>query len=497
MKKTRIFIFLVPALLLGALFSAAETNRLQLPVRAFLGEERLDTIDRHNLKLFVNGEPREITGFLKKEKSIGQFTERGRAFILSFNLIEYSKKTADAVSYIITEILDSTDILFILTPLKVYRIDISRNKLKLVQDVENLVKTDSKLYNNTRARDEKKLDNRLHGLMHILRHPFQSPGIYVGTLSFLQTYPVEFVNYCRQFLIPGLRQYRKVAADLGVREGDRWCLHFQQRELYSIFYKTIGIVRTIQSSLVSGPYGNKRLSRALSPMEDFLTKDKDLVESFCNTMLDGHINYNSILYGRTSGKGVLPGYTMFSIFETLLQKGSVASGGKSCDTFTPLQAVKVISENKDHYYELQFDFNGKIETKNIQLELKEKKNTLRYKKKFDSKEIAAFVDYISRDKVKINGAIQVEDRLLFSIDTYKRRKEKEQEYGVLKVSIQLFDEEGTNVYNSVRTMRALKKSVSISHTFPGEHYGNFKLVITVNDLLANSITTEEKEIVID
>ena len=125
-------------------FTAEEDTRLTLPVRVFEGKQPVTNLQGKDFHLIINHQQQEI---LKAEKKITSLDQRpdflGRNFVLSFHMTEYGNQVEEAISYFVTEILDTTDLLILMTPLKIYRINVSPNKGKMRADIERLVRQDS------------------------------------------------------------------------------------------------------------------------------------------------------------------------------------------------------------------------------------------------------------------------------------------------------------------------------------------------------------------
>jgi hypothetical protein len=94
--------------------------------------------------------------------------------------------------------------------------------------------------------------------------------------------------------------------------------------------------------------------------------------------------------------------------------------------------------------------------------------------------------------VEIGDFVMENNTLHFVLHSFQ--KDQENKYGVLKVRVSLHDGQNTAVYKSENTLRAAKERVSISIPLPEEYRGEFRLLISVFDLLANTVASYEHNI---
>lgn len=95
--------------------------------------------------------------------------------------------------------------------------------------------------------------------------------------------------------------------------------------------------------------------------------------------------------------------------------------------------------------------------------------------------------------VKIENFTTNKKQIGFSISNFKMVKKGGKTFGVLKVSVLAFDKTGKLAYKTGNLLNSVKKSISIKLP-PVYLNGNFKLYITVRDLIGESSTIFEKEV---
>lgn len=477
--------------------------RLQVPFRITEGIYQYKPLSKNQVKLSINGQPRKIIALHEQEKSIAHKPELGRSFILSFHIGEYNKTVTDTVSYFVTDVLNYSDMLFVLTPLNVFRIDVSRNKLKMIEDIETLVKKECENYNRKRLQVERTLEGELNKLRWQLQNPYRAPGPFIAVLQFFSTYPRQFKNFNNRFWLPDIGKYRQIIDFLGFREGERWCIHFQQRDVYSLYYETKRLLTELT------PYFTRvgEMSNALK--SNFHTFERELSrmagysgQPLLNPILDANINYNAILFGRLAltDPQMTRGETFF--LEKIIKQTSEKTGGITVETTNTLAGMNEIVHHKDHYYELLFNFNGDIEEKKLKVTIDGSKTKPGFREKFKLEEVENLIHYLSKEKVKIDRVStktnKDEKGITFAIKSFELReflqKTSGDKFGILLVRLRLLNEWGERVYISERMLRVTEKRVSISHMFPKKYQGQFILDIFVTDLIRNSSVSFTRDI---
>jgi hypothetical protein len=519
LKKSCIIIYL--ALIISGIgcwvLKAEEKLRLHIPFRVSDGIDRYKSLSKEDVKLLINELPQPIVDLVEQEKSISSIPELGRSFIFSFNTLDYNKKIADGVSYFLTEILKSTDMLFIITPQNVYRIPVSRNKLKMVANVEALVKKDCTIYSQRHFGAVQNLGSHINVLEKVFENPYIA-GIAMTTSNFLKTYPPDFMKYVSLFLLPDIEKYRQVLRFIGTREGEKWCVHFQSRDLYSVVLRARKILGQIKMVFSSSDFASAPIMNAAADFESNLTQ-LDMIEAkpLLNLILWGDINFNAIFYGGLEEKNSDSALSSSNFVEKIYKQTSSASGGEAIDATNILKTVQSIIDHKDHFYDLIYDFDGQAEVKQVQIYLNDNNTNLDYKGQYSKEEIESMVYYLTSEKVTIEDFNQVSRNVSFSIRSFKLQDLEKDTFGILRVHIQLHDEWGNLMYSSERILRTSnkklknpdegvqesetgndtkirigsrsEKSVDILHSFPSKYKGRYIINISVTDFIRNCSTS--------
>jgi len=177
-----------------------------------------------------------------------------------------------------------------------------------------------------------------------------------------------------------------------------------------------------------------------------------------------------------------------------LRRISQISGGLTVDTPDSEQGIKEIEKHVDIYYDLIYEWNGKIEEKQIQVQVKNKKMDLSYSKDFPKERINSLIQFLSTEKVRIENISLNKNKLAFVIRSFDHKKKEN--FGLLKIRIKLLDKQGRVTYSAENTLRASKDEVNISLPFGPEYRGQYQLLLTACDLIANRQATESRTVTI-
>jgi hypothetical protein len=506
MKPVKKLIIAVILLVFSILFvfTAEENIRLTLPVRVFEGKQPVTHLQEKDFHLIINHQQQEILKAEKKTTSLDQRPDfLGRNFVLSFHMTEYGNQVEEAISYFVTEILDTTDSLILMTPIKIYRINVSANKGKMRADIKQLVRQDSDEFKKQLNAAEKNLEIQLNRLRQLFRGEISDPGLVasykiIGT--FLFSFPQGFLNFRSQFLFPDMKNYQKVLGFLGSREGERWWVHFQQGDSFGVVASAQAVAKQIDDYCNLYPLARQSFQSNLQQLEKLLRLSESFpVDPLLSIFNSANIRYNAVLWvhrkyqGRSSASDIIP--LLGVVFEQI----SRDTGGKTVNTTDPENGIENIHHHQDHYYQLTYGFNGVIEKKEINITAASEdmnKFNLSYKHVYSEEEMRSLIQYLSKERVRINDFSLNKNKIKFSIDAVTLNKSKGDSFGLVKVRIELFNPTGECVYRTENTLRSSKQQITVVIPLPSQHRGTFGLIIHACDLIANQLASFEQEVVL-
>lgn len=501
-------------LLCLTLFPFANEPELSLPIRIIDNARDPSELNIHDIHLLINGTPRKITHLVRKERSLSRVPDLGRHFIFSFHNTKGSTPIENAIAYFISEILGPRDSLLLLSPLKAYRILVTPDKQKMTMEICRILKKDGALHEKNRISAEKRLESDLHRLNTIASSPLaavspegtrdseqvlsqatNSATNYKAIYQVLLNFPQSFSRYKNQYLLPDIIRHQKIKDLLEKNEGENWWIHFQHREDVQIVQKARSTAEKLNAYI--GTHESGTLARTMQKSLSDFEKQLLISESFpqaeiLDTLLGKNMSFNVIHWGSLKSDESGTSSEESSDLGAVLRRIAEYSGGKNIVATDPEQGIKEIKNHADVYYELAFAFDGKVEEKKIQISTNRPNPELSYKQRFSAEDMDQWVRTVTKKKVKIHDIAIHNDTIHFEIDSFEKNKEKQ--FGLLKVRISLFDGNNNKAYKSENTLRASKQRVTLSIPIPPEHHGKFRLVIEVFDFLANTSACSEQSI---
>lgn len=490
------------ALLIILSLSLAETENIQLrlPVRVMGEDVTFLELDKDDLQLFVNGKQRNILEIRKKTKSLGSKPYLGRDFILSFHLTDYGKHVESGISYLVTELLDTTDSLYIVSPLNVYQMTVTPNKSHLIDSIQELLRKDCEEFRKQRLSYEQKMLSSFNSLKMVLTgdsyadNQSLSQRQYKQIVQFLNSFPAQFSAYKDIYFLPHVDHYQQVLDSIEIGDTERWWIHFQQKEEIAIFPKLTDSIKRIKAFMSRDSQAH---SQTLQSSISYLEKDVRFAESFPKellqkTMLGNHVNYNVILFRSYDRKDTEHEYEAFSSIEESQRKITQACGGKTVDSPDSKLGIREIEKHTDCYFEIAYDWNGKIDNKQIKLQGEHEEMSLSYMDNMPSERVSSLIDFLSKERIQIRDINISGNLLTFYIEAFAH--EQAEAYGLFKVKVELLDRMDQVVYNSENTLRASKDSICIRLPFARKYRGQYTLALSAYDLIAKRFVSVDRKI---
>jgi hypothetical protein len=516
MKKIGLCLLLL-ILFSSLLFPITNKKTFSLPIRIIENTCESKELNRHDINLQINGIPQEITHLIRQERSLSCIPDLGRHFILSFHNIKGIQPIKNAISYLFTEILDTKDTLILLSPIKAYRIPITRDKEKMITDVVNFLDKDCSIHEKNRISAEKNLETEIQRLNKIASHQagdFSAQNSensdlvlgeattvvinYKAIYQVLMNFPQNFSRFKNQYLLPDITKHKEVKELLGKRHGEKWWVHFHHREDNQLIQKAKSAGRKLNAYIAThetGPLA-RSMYKSLADLEKQLLISESIPQAeILDSLLGKNMSYNVVFWGSIKSTEADTSFKETSDLEAALRRIAEYSGGKAAVATDPEQGIKEIAQHSDLYYDLTFDFDGKAEDISAQVSAEEKDLKFSHKQNFSKQEVEELFQTLTEKRVEISDFSLHNKTVHFQIDSFTQNQENR--IGMLKVRISLFDRDNTNIYKTENTLRASKHMVTISIPLPPEHQGEFRLLIEVFDLLENTSAFSEHLIKLD
>jgi len=419
-------------------------------------------------------------------------------------MMEYGSQFEKAITYFVTEILRPGDNLIVLSPLNSHPVKVIADKMKMIREIAGLLRNDCFNYSQKRIAEEKHLLEKIRKLLLSYR-PYSYRNLYVSTLNFLETFPPEFLKFKEHFLLPAVDKIHQVLDLLSAREGERWWIHFQKHEINILLKQLNEVVRRTSSFRWQYRWQKAAISRKIFIFKKQLPDRGGFSdEELLSTLLEGNICYNIAFPGGTKAKNIAFNNknSVTTGVEEILEKIAIHSGGMAVKNSKFDQALRKLKTHVDCYYDVEMSLDTGVVGNNIRLELTDKKEKekvkLVYKNYYKKDELLSQTGGSAPAKVKISGFSREENIIRFSIGAFKLNEdhEKKEKFGLLKVEVKLVDPLGVTIYERQNTLRASREQLEITLSLPLERSGEYKICLTVYDLIANNKTTYEQEIVL-
>jgi len=495
MKKI-IIAFLTMSMLGWCHFSYPEQGELffKLPVRVVsqsepAGEYEKD-LNKNDFEIRINGEKTPLVDFFKKKRSIAGISGE-RQFVLAFDAVDYGKPLADTVSHFVRHILTPADQLLIRSPLHSYRIDTESGKEEVLQYIKTILEKDMNQWKESKAAS---LDNLNKLIENLEKKLAAKKGGLRSVMFFINHYANEWRKFDKGFLLANLEQYADITSLLAQKTGEKWLIHFQERDLLPMLARYQKIAARIKKFLTSIPkeYEDKvpLIRNSLDKIEQSMLFSEDFpMAELLDMLLGVNINYNVIFFS-TQEQKVDGGDTVSPGYERILKDISRAAGGISVVSTGPdlVKHLEAIIQHEDFYYELVFTLAGEPEDKKIEINVTPA-STVFYKKKFRKEELKWLKEWVI-EVIGLSGFTLAGHQVSFTISGFKMNPVKNAGVqtvptGMIKVEIRLIDDKSTTVYETGNTLETDDKSFNVSINLPTRFSGYFKLSITAIDLVAN------------
>lgn len=485
MKKVIVSVFLSLAVLVSMGYSAKKETRLTLHVKVLLKNEAVENLTKDDFNLLINGKKREIIKFFKREQSLNQANQK-RNFILALNLTDYGQQITDGISYFIFNILNNGDGLVLWTPIKIYHIPTEKEKKLLLEDIVNIVKRDTLNYKKDVSLPTK---NFIDILSRSRTGSSRDDSAMQQDISnFLNNYSREFSNFKNRFILPNLVKIPGVAALLAEEQGEKWLIGFMEREIIpniADYKRKASKIRDAAALLSGSDQANAtRMHTGINMIDKMMLISESLpMQKITDALLNENISFNAILF-KNQKKSTKLGDNISPDYEEIFKNFSKLTDGVTVINSNLKEGLGDIRKNSGVYYDLIYEFDGKVEDKDIKVNLSNPDAKAYHKQSFTKKEIEKMIE----PNITLSGFSLRQHILKFSISNFKKGALDNKDQGIIRILVELLDQQDTVVFKTQNTLKSDKKTFSISLKIPPEHKGRFKVRISAFDLISRRST---------
>jgi hypothetical protein len=489
-------IFLLMFIAFQPLFCAdAKPVSMRLPfhVQGYESE-----ISKDALTLFINGIEKPIQRIDRRTRRLKRANDLSRYFILSFQQENEEPALMEAVQYFIQNIATPTDSLTLVSPVGVYRLDLSGGGDGALDRVEEILKRDLMAYKNSRFVLMRKVKHQIAQINRMRTRLALFVRFYTFVLEFYNQCLDAIPDFKNHFLTPYLKQDKVIKELPPHGDGDIWWIHFKRRSFDPIPDELRQAIHSIahnqRAQTTRAVRGYKAFDFSL--LEKKMEIERDFPSAnIAQAMASENVCYNVIYWGADGGAGAATNRKLTTTeVSAILKQITQLSGGRFIESLDPIEALKELQTHEDTYYEATYPFNGTIEAKSVNLILSSKisKGAITYARHIPREKVHNHVKELQAGKVEIQGFNLHGNHVKFKISQFQRHgKEK---IGLLKVRIQLFtgQAEPKIVFNTLKTLRAARDEVDISLPLPKLVHQPHIIRLTVCDLNSNRLAQLQK-----
>jgi hypothetical protein len=462
----------------------------------------MEDLSKNDFMVSVNNKDAKISSFETVKRRISHPTTPFRNFVLSFELYNYGEQVSEGIEYFVRNVLTDNDEIMIITPENVYKFSADESKDKIIADIKKLVKDDCQILKGKRTTYENNLKEMLRKsrLPDISSSPLGGAATAGPIIKFLNSYRTEWLTFKNRFLLPDVNKYKAVSLYFYGKDGDKWFINFQQREIIPELgeLKTkIDEIRDTVSQIIDPE------EQAWSPMieksareleKSLLLSDMFPQDVIQDILLDLNMSYNVIFF-RSKIKMKEGGVheSVSPDYEEILKNISRATGGSTLETTDIKNGLLQLSQHQDTSYLLNIPISPAL--LNIDVELKKGKYKIYYKKTYSGPEIKSVMQF-SSDKVKISGVSVKNKKVKFTISNFSTDKSQVSESeGNLEVKMLITNEKETIIYRTGKILSTFKESIAITLP-PLEHIsGKNRMFIFVEDKITGMSSIFNREFV--
>jgi len=479
LKKRAFFFFLF---LISAGVISASNNQIlfKLPVRIDKNiNNQSRSYQKEDFKLLVNNEPRAISHLSEIKRSLANSSGIGRNFLLSFHIIEYNQPIENGISYFLNEIIDRKDMLVIASPLKIYRIRISPNKERISRKIKQIISQDCKKFRNLKAQAEQKIIDFIQRIRQYLTRDFTRFINFSTVENYLKYLEKRFNQYKKKFIRPELTKFQSMSEPFGGRDGNKWFIHIQQKKIFAFIPKLKRYLEGLKLHFYTPLF-----KEGMKFKNETLYSDLFPIGQLKNIIVQNNFCIHTIFQDHSE--------TFPSKLVQNLKKMTESLGGMFLSSSSIQLGFEKIKNHQDQYLELNYQFNGRVETKTINLLLGGEEEGLAYPRSYNKDDITNLMNNSIKKRIGIQNIFIDKNRITFAVNSYKINFKKK--FAILKINIEAFNEHNICIFKTQNTLRASEETTIISVPFPRLISKKIRLSIKAFDLLANNFTSVEHEI---
>lgn len=466
---------------------------LEVPVRVIHKGQVVKDLTKEDFEIFENGVKQEITAFEVITRKISTPQEERKAhqkkrlFFLIFNIFDYNKTVGEGIDYFFQNIFQQGDQFIVLTEGRLLDIERGKNTSEVILNLKETLKKFKIISNQSTLkifRDLRFESDKLIGMLQGYERSAFTP-LDQAMIRFFDNYRIAWLDYRKQYLIPNLELYRSIIKRIKQREGERWAICFQQREMFPQLKKAGRLDNEIRNWIDSQVDSMAQVkARIVQSKQQELQSTFDVsrnfpADSLIDLFMEGNITFHLILLKsfRTVFSKDFELREIASGYEDCFRNISLSTGGSSVFSNKVSEALEEVKEKEDYYYLLVYSPKENQSDKKRDIEVKVKKSGVNvvYLKHIPEK---------GAPLITITNFKAGKKNIKFSLINYKMTKIEGKLTGVADIKITIFDENSNKVFDEGKTLNLIKKETHISLNFNQLKSGSYFIIIQVIDRIS-------------
>lgn len=477
---------------------------VEVPVRVLHKGQFVRNLTKEDFEIYENGILQPIRGFEIRSRRISvpvdvsekelQIQPEKRIFFLIFNILDYQDYVGEAIDYFFANTFRKGDRIIVLTEGNLFSIETGKGTAALAQDIKDTLK-------KFKVISTMQIHNAYQGLRYEadrLIMALQRGGKQwdQAITTFYRNYERIWLDYKRQFITPDLALYQSVIKRIKPKEGEKWALCFQQREMFPKLKNEGTLERRIRE-LVDTPVTDPMISiqqRNVRSMQMRLKRLFDVsgdmpTEALKNLFMEANITFHLLLL-KSPRPLVEENFELREVgmdYEDCFRQISLSTGGHTAFSNRVTETLTEASQSEDYYYLLVYSPKQDPSEKPVTIDVKVKQ------KGVDVIHLKRFL----REKilpVSIANFGSGRKTIKFSLINYQRVKMEDKLSGIAQVKITLFDKDSNRVYEDTKVLQLIKDQTHISIPFSQLKSGPYFIIIRVVDKITNRMDVFSRQI---
>jgi hypothetical protein len=470
---------------------------VEIPVRVFDKNGFVSGLNTEDFEIFENGVRQDITGFESVSRAIMPIpvalpesipqAPRKRNFLLIFNVFDYNDQVGEAIDYFFKNVYREDDRLIIVVEDRVLSVGTADGVDSTVAGLKATLKAYKKISRIEIYRTYLKLDWMANAVAASLggeETGESDPGGGGDVSGFFELYKHVWEDYRRRMLDVDMDLYRGIVARFNQMDGDKWAICFQQRDLFPRLKSQGRLDRALDRFFMSGS-GISLVARNIEARKRDLDQSFDITKSFPADKLrtlfsEANITFHVLIMKSLQQGAMSRDFDLQDVrsdYEDVLRRISRATGGLTVFSNKVIDTLKEAAAKEDRYYLLVYQSKGKGSRKELEIDVKVKRQ---------GANVVALKRFVGHKPpvISITGFEVKEKRVSFDIGNGSRLEQGGRNSGRAVVKITLFDGNSEKVFDEVKAFDIIADSIHLSLNFeklpPGDHF----IIIEAADLVS-------------